>query len=260
MEVRLDGKVALVTGGSKGMGFAAAKLLASSGADVAILARDPGSLSEARRAIQAQAKTRIEAVACDISKEKDVTRAHSEVIKAFGRIDILVNNAGTAAASVFDAITDDAWQADLDLKLFAVIRMTRLVLPGMMERRWGRVINVVNTSVKAPPARTAPSGVVRSATAALTKVLANEAAPHNVLVNGLACGYFRSSLHENLFLRAGKYATVEEHYKALGTSVPLGRVGMAEEFANVVCFLASDLASYVTGTLINVDGGFCPVQ
>jgi NAD(P)-dependent dehydrogenase (short-subunit alcohol dehydrogenase family) len=259
MDIRLDGRTALITGGSKGLGLAMAKAFAASGADVAILARRPESLAEARAAIAADAAGRVAAIACDVSQADGVQRGFSEAVAALGRIDILVNNAGTSQTGTFESITDAVWQADLDLKLFAAIRMTRLVWPQMKERRWGRVINVLNTGAKAPRAGGAPTVVSRAAGMALTKVLAGEGAPHGILVNALLVGIIVSDQWARRHVAQGSNESFEDYIAKLGAPVPLGRMGRAEEFAAMACFLASEAASYVTGTAINVDGGSCPV-
>jgi 3-oxoacyl-[acyl-carrier protein] reductase len=180
-------------------------------------------------------------------------------MKTFGRIDIVVNNAGVSQTGPFVSISDEIWQADLDLKLFAAIRLTRLAWPQMIERRWGRVINVLNIGAKAPKAASAPTSVSRAAGMALTKVLAGEGAPHNVLVNSLHVGLIESDQWVRKHSQSGN-GPYEEFLSKMGESVPLGRVGTAEEFANVACFLASDLAGYVTGTSINIDGNMSPVM
>lgn len=259
MEVKLDGRVALVTGGSKGIGLAIAVRMAASGADVAMLARRADVLEEARGAVQALAKGRVHVVPCDVSRADEVARAYGEVLQAFGRVDILVNNAGSSQTGAFTSITDKVWQADLDLKLFAAIRLARLAWPGMAERRWGRIINVLNSLAKAPKAGTAPTAVSRAAGMALTKVLAGEGAAHNILVNSLHVGLIESDQWVRRHAQQQANEPYEAFLAAMAAGIPLGRVGTAEEFANVACFLASDLASYVTGTAINVDGNLCPV-
>ncbi len=260
MEARLDGRVAVVTGGSRGLGLAIATRMAASGADVALLARRMDVLQEARDAVAATARGRVHVVACDVSRAAEVAHAYADVVGALGRVDIVVNNAGTSQTGAFPAITDEVWQADLDLKLFAAIRLVRLAWPGMVERRWGRVINVLNVGAKAPKAGGAPTAVSRAAGMALTKVLAGEGAPHNVLVNSLHVGLIDS----DQWVRRHAQSQANEPYAAylagMAKGVPLGRVGTAEEFANVACFLASDLAGYVTGTAINVDGNLSPVM
>jgi 3-oxoacyl-[acyl-carrier protein] reductase len=179
--------------------------------------------------------------------------------EAFGQVDILVNNAGTSAHGSFEEISDGDWQTDLDLKFFAAIRLCRLVLPGMKELGWGRVINVLNIGGKAPSAGGAPTAVSRAAGLALTKVLACEYAPFGVLVNSLHVGKIESDQWVQRHKKSASSGTLEEFYADMGKSIPLGRVGKAEEFANVACLLASDAGSYIAGTSINVDGGLCPV-
>jgi 3-oxoacyl-[acyl-carrier protein] reductase len=259
MDIRLDGKKALITGGSKGLGLAMATLFAASGADVAILARRPEVLEEAKRAIGETARGRVVAVAADVSKADEVKRAHDKVVSQLGAIDILVNNAGTSQTGKFEEITDEVWQADLDLKLFGAIRLARLVFPGMKQRRWGRIINVLNIGAKAPRAGGAPTVVSRAAGMALTKVLAGEGAPHNVLVNALLVGLIVSDQWVRRHAAQGANVPFADFTGKMAANVPLGRMGTAEEFANVACFLASDAAGYVTGTAINVDGGSSPV-
>jgi NAD(P)-dependent dehydrogenase (short-subunit alcohol dehydrogenase family) len=262
MDINLAGRTALITGGSAGLGLAMAQRMAASGADVAILARRAEVIGEAVRVIEQTAKGKVLGVACDVSKAADIQRAYAAVIAGLGKVDILVNNAGQSQAAPLAEITDEVWQADLDLKLFAAIRLCRLAMPAMMERRWGRIINVLNLGAKAPRAGGAPTAVSRAAGMALTKVLANEGAPHNVLVNGMLVGTIRSDQsvrrHAGL-VAAGLNESYEDYVARLGANIPLGRLGKAEEFAALACFLASDQGGYITGTAINVDGGASPV-
>jgi NAD(P)-dependent dehydrogenase (short-subunit alcohol dehydrogenase family) len=259
MEISLNGRAALVTGGSKGLGLAMARRFAASGADVAILARGAATLEAARRTIAATAKGKVVAIACDVTKPDEIGRAYGGVMGALGRVDILVNNAGASRTGKFLEISDAAWQEDLDLKLFAAIRLTRLVLPQMSERRWGRILNVLAIAAKAPRAGSAPTAVSRAAGMALTKVLAGEGAPHNVLVNALLVGSIVSDQVVRRHRAEGTNAPLQDYIRARGAAIPLGRMGEAEEFANLALFLASDAGSYVTGTAINVDGGLSPV-
>lgn len=257
MEISLAGKTALVTGGSRGLGLAMATRFAASGADVAIVARGREALAAAEKAIGSTARGRVVAVAADVARADDIKRAHGEVMQALGKIDILINNAGTSQRGAFEEITDEIWQHDLDLKLFGAIRLTRLVWPGMKERKWGRIVNVLNIGAKAPRAASAPTSVTRAAGMALTKVLAGEGAPHNVLVNALLVGTIESDQWQRRADAQG--ISLQQYLQPAGKEVPLGRVGRAEEFANIACFLVSDAASYITGTAINVDGGRSPV-
>ncbi len=262
MQVRLDGRRALITGGSLGVGRAIAARFVEAGAQVVIVARRQEVLGEACAAIAEAAGAAPTAIAGDVADAGDCARIIRDAEAAVGPIDILVNNAGSSKRGAFLEVDDATWQSDLDLKLFAAIRLARLVAPGMIERRWGRIINVLNTGAKAPPAEGAPTAVTRAAGMALTKVLAGELAPHNVLVNALLVGRIKSDQwvrRHTAGAASGSNATLDDYYDEMARSIPLGRVGEADEFAAVACLLASDLGGYVTGTAINVDGGLCPV-
>jgi NAD(P)-dependent dehydrogenase (short-subunit alcohol dehydrogenase family) len=259
MEISLDGRSAIITGGSKGLGLAMAKRFAASGAEVAILARRHDVLEEARKEIAATAKSKVVAIACDVSKPDQLEFAYGQARAALGKVDIVVNNAGTSRAMPFPSITDEIWQEDFNLKLFAAIRLTRLAWTEMTDRRWGRVVNVLNIGAKAPRPGGAPTAVTRAAGMALTKVLAGEGAPYNVLVNALLVGQIDSDQWVRRHVAAGANEPYEDYIKGLAIDIPLGRLGRAEEFAATACFLCSDQAGYITGTAINVDGGRSPV-
>jgi NAD(P)-dependent dehydrogenase (short-subunit alcohol dehydrogenase family) len=257
MEIKLTGRTALVTGGSKGIGLAIAGTFAEAGADVAIMARRQGPLDEAAAAIASRSGRKVLAIAGDVRRSEDIEAGFARVMEALGRVDILVNNAGTSNAHPFETVTDAQWQEDIDLKLFAAIRLTRLAWPSMKERRFGRIINILNTGAKAPRPASAPTSVTRAAGMALTKVLAGEGAPYGILVNALLVGFIESDQWVQRSARLG--VPLEKFFADVSKEIPLGRVGTAQEFANMACFLASDAASYVTGTAINVDGGRAPV-
>jgi len=259
MEISLAGRSAIVTGGSKGLGLAIAQEYAASGADVAILARDQGALNDAKALIQKGAKGKVLAISCDVSKAAPIQAACDQANREFGKVDIFVNNAGQSTRGPSETITDEMWQSDLDLKLFAQIRFCRILMPQMKQRKWGRVISVLNVGAKAPGADSAPTSVSRAAQMAFTKALSMEGAPHNVLVNSLHVGVIVSDQIVRRHQREGANVSLEDFIAQQGRSVPLGRMGRAEEFANVATFLASDAASYVTGCAINVDAGRSPV-
>lgn len=263
MDIRLDGRSALITGGSAGLGLAMAKEFAASGAEVAIVGRRPDVLERARREIAAVAAGRVHAVAADVATAEGTDLAFGSAVAAFGKVDILVNNAGKAQVGRFEDITDEVWQADFDLKLFAAVRLARHALPAMKERKWGRIINVLATGAKAPRPGTAPTAVSRAAGLALTKVLAGEGAPHNVLVNALLVGLIDSDQwvrrHAEIRAEGADDVSYDQFLGKMAAGIPLGRVGRAEEFAAIACFLASDAGGYITGTGINVDGGVSPV-
>jgi 3-oxoacyl-[acyl-carrier protein] reductase len=257
MEISLSGRSAIVTGGSKGLGFAVATQFARSGADVAIYARGREALDEAVKAIKAQAKGKVIGVVADVGVAADIDRAYGEAMKALGKVDILVNNAGTSRAMTFDKLTDDILRDDLEQKLFAAVRLIRLASPQMKERRWGRIINVLNIGAKAARGGSAPTSISRAAGMALTKALSHEFGPHNVLVNAMLVGFIEADQH----VQSAKKANIPlaDYIKARAGEIPLGRIGKADEFANLACFLVSDAGSYITGSAINVDGGRSPV-
>jgi 3-oxoacyl-[acyl-carrier protein] reductase len=258
MEVRLDGRVAIITGASKGLGFAMAKEFSASGANVAILARSPDSLAEAVAEAQG-ASGKVAGFACDVSKADRIEKTFADVVSTFGKVDILINNAGISRAMPSPLITDALWQDDLDLKLFAAIRLTRLCWPGMKERKWGRIVNVLNSGAKAPRANGAPTAVSRAAGMALMKVLSNEGAPHGILVNGMLVGQIVSDQIARKYAAEGANVTFDEFVAKAGAGIPVGRMGKAEEFAAMACLLCSDLGGFTTGTAINMDGGATPV-
>jgi NAD(P)-dependent dehydrogenase (short-subunit alcohol dehydrogenase family) len=263
MDVRMDGRVAVITGSSTGLGLAMAKEFAASGASVALLARKMDALTAAKAEVtKAAGKTnaKIEAYSCDVSKAQPIADTWKKVTGDFGKVDIVVNNAGISHAKAFDTVTDEDWQGDLDLKLFAAIRLCRAALPGMRERKWGRIVNVLNIGAKAPGADSTPTSVSRAAGLALTKALSKENAPHNVLVNAMLVGLIESDQWVRRHKALGKDQTFQQFIDGMAKGrVPIGRMGKAEEFARLACFLCSDAGSFITGVAINVDGGASPV-
>jgi 3-oxoacyl-[acyl-carrier protein] reductase len=258
MEVRMDGRVALITGGSKGLGFAMGMKFAEAGAEVALLARNKAEVEDAASQITSSSSIRSLGYQCDVSQGTDITETFDRVISDFGKVDVLVNNAGYAKAGPLLSITDDEWQYDFDLKLMAAVRLSRLVFPGMMDRKWGRIINMLNTLAKTPAAGTAPTSVTRAAGMALTKVLAGEGAPHNILVNGFNIGLIKSDQIKRAYDRSESDMDFDEFVAKAGKNIPLGRYGEADECASLACLLCSDACGYVTGTSINIDGNLSP--
>lgn len=257
MDLGLKDRVALVTGGSQGIGKAIAAKLAQEGATVVIAARGRDLLDLVVSDI-IKAGGQATGMQADVSKEEDCTRLIHDIVQKFGRIDILINNAGTSATGEFESALDATWQADFDLKLFAAIRLSRLAIPEMKKRSWGRIINVTNIGAKQPAAKSMPTTVTRAAGLALTKALSKEFAPNNILVNSICIGLIKAGQHEKKAAAAG--VPVEQIYETMGKNIPLGRVGRAEEVANVAAFLSSEAASFVTGSSINLDGGASAVM
>ncbi|WP_353210268.1 SDR family NAD(P)-dependent oxidoreductase [Rhodovarius sp.] len=260
MHITLDGRTAMITGGSKGLGLAMAKMFAESGGHVALVARGAEALEAAAAEIRAAAPgAKVVTVPADIRTEQGCADAAAAAIAGLGQVDILVNNAGTSQRGPFLEISEALWKDDLDLKLMAAIRLCRAVLPGMAERKWGRIINVLNIGAKAPAATSTPTSVSRAAGMALTKALANEYAPHNVLVNAMLVGIIESDQWVRRHASEQRNITWEEWKAEQGKTVPLGRMGYAHEFAAQALLLASEMGGYITGTAINVDGGRSPV-
>ncbi len=237
-----------------------AETFAAAGAAVAVVARDQAVLDDTLGALRAANPGAAHAaISADVRRADEVARAHAEAVEACGPIDILVNNSGTSNAKPFLDIDDDDWQDDLDLKLFSAVRLCRLCIPHMRDQRWGRIINSLNVGAKAASAQTCPTSASRAAGLAMTKALASEFAPDGVLVNALITGLLVTHQWQTRWEREGHDTAFEDYTAAIGNRIPVGRMGDAQEFANLALFLASDAASYVTGTAINIDGGLSPV-
>jgi NAD(P)-dependent dehydrogenase (short-subunit alcohol dehydrogenase family) len=250
LELGLGGKVAIITGASEGLGRACAERLAREGTRVAMCARRKDVLERAAEEIRKATGAEILAMPADVTRAADIEALVAATATRWGGVDILVNNAGTSRAAAFEQVDDAAWQTDLDLKLMAVIRFCRLVIPIMKRRGGGRIVNVTTVGGKAPAARGLPTTVARAAGINLTKSLANEYAADRILVNTICLGLVKSAQWE----RRAK-GDLEGYYREVAKRVPIGRVGEAEEFADLVAFLVSERAGYITGTAINFDGG-----
>lgn len=260
MQLSLANRTAIITGGSLGIGRAIAHAYAGAGAEVAIMARRQEVLDEAAAEVKEATGKAIHAIACDVRDPEQIKSAYAKASAALGgRVDVLVNNAGTSKTGPFMEATDEVWAEDLDLKFHAAVRMIRQALPGMRERKWGRIINVLNIGAKAPKAGGMPTVVSRAAGLAMTKSLAGEVATDNVLVNAMMVGLIKSDQWVQRHKNSGENTSLDDFYAKLGSGVPLGRYGEAAEFANMALFLASDAGSYITGVAINVDGGLSPV-
>ncbi len=259
MHCRMDGRVALVTGGSRGIGRAIVETFARAGAEVAVFARRPDVLEQSCKEMAEATGKRILGYAGDVGKAADCNAAFAKAVVDFGRIDVLVNNAGQHIRGPFLENTDELWQQDFDNKVMAAIRLARLAIPGMQQRKWGRILNVLSYPAKAPQAGGSPTQVQRATGMALTKVLASEFAPDNILVNALLTGNIVTDQIAGRYQRANMDISFEQHVANTGKALPMRRMGTTQEYANMACFLASDAGSYITGTAINVDGGSCPV-
>jgi NAD(P)-dependent dehydrogenase (short-subunit alcohol dehydrogenase family) len=259
MDLGLQGKAALITGGSKGIGLATAVQLAAEGASVAICARDPEPLQRAaERIAEAGGGDRVLTIQADVMREDDCRRAVERTVERFGRIDILVNNAGTSAGFAFESVETELWRQDLDLKLFGAIHCSRAAVPHMRRNGGGAIVNVTASFAKTPGASSLPTSVSRAAGMALTKAMSRDLGPDRIRVNTVCIGLIRSDQIEKMWRRTAPELTWEQFATDPRHGIPLGRVGDAEEAARVIAFLVSDAASYVTGTAVNIDGGKAP--
>ncbi|WP_019005676.1 SDR family NAD(P)-dependent oxidoreductase [Cohnella laeviribosi] len=254
MDLGLRGKTALITGGSKGIGLHTAIVLAQEGANVAIVARGEEALRAAAETIRKETGADALTVAADVTVTEDAERAVSETVKRFGRLDILVNNAGTSAAAPFESVDLNAWERDLDLKLFGAIRFSRAALPYLKENG-GAIVNVTASAAKTPGESSLPTSVSRAAGMALTKAMSRDLAPYGIRVNTVGIGLIRSDQIEKMWKRTAPEQSWEQFSRDRRHAIPLGRIGETSEAARVIAFLASDAASYVTGTSVNIDGG-----
>ena len=255
MDLGLRGKVALVTAASKGMGKACALEFAREGAKVAMCARTESDLKTAADEVRAATKADVLAIPADVTRADDVEAVVKATTERFGGVDILLNNAGTSSAAPFMEVDDRAWQTDIELKLMAAIRFCRLTIPIMQKRGGGVIVNVTTVGGKAPAPRAVPTAVTRAAGINLTKGLAHEYASAGIRVNTICLGLVKSEQWE----RRAKGGDVEAVYREAAKRVPLGRMGEAEEFGDLVAFLVSARAAFITGTSINFDGGMAAV-
>jgi 3-oxoacyl-[acyl-carrier protein] reductase len=255
MDLGLQGRVAVITGGSEGIGRAAAFRLCEEGVRVAICARREGVLQITANEIASATKGEVLAVRADVTRSADCTQFLQQTIAHFGRLDILVNNAGHSAAMPFEQAVDEVWQEDIEVMLYGAIRCTRLVVPYMRRQGGGRIINMTSIAGKQPSVPSVPTSVTRAAVINLTKALANEYAADNILVNAICLGHLKSAQWTRRWQAEFPHMMLDEFYAVQGESIPLRRLGEAEDVADLVCFLASERARYITGTAINIDGG-----
>ena len=260
MDLGLHDKVAIVTGGSEGIGKAAALGMAREGARVLIVARRTDMLERAAQDIKSAAGGTVLRVTGDVTQGPTAGRVVQAALDHFGRVDILVNNAGASMAKGFEDVTDEDWEADFGLKVWGAVRLIRSAIPEMRKVGGGRIINVTNLGGRTPGPASMPTSISRAAGIAITKGLSKDLAKDNILVSTVCIGLVKSGQHERRYATlkdSSPDLTIEEFYDraAKGRAVPLGRVAEAREAGDVITFLASERASYLTGIAVNIDGG-----
>lgn len=258
MDLGLKDKVALVVAGSRGLGRAVAEELAAEGAKIAICARDEKVLTEAASSIAGEFNAHVLAIPANVESNADIERVVQSTLDRFERIDILVTNAGGPPAGRFDQLTAEQWEKATQLTLFSAIQFARLVLPEMKARGWGRILNITSIAVKQPVDNLMLSNSLRAGVTGFARTLANEVAAEGITVNNILPGYTRTERVEELAqMMAEKQGITAQEFKARWEAeIPMRRLGEPKEFAALAAFLVSERASYITGTSIQVDGGW----
>jgi 3-oxoacyl-[acyl-carrier protein] reductase len=251
-------RIALVCAASQGLGKAAAHALAAGGAAVAICSRRADAIEAAAGELRRDTGGEVAAFAADLSRADDPARVVQQTVDRFGGLDILVTNTGGPRSAPFEALTDQDWYAAVDSLLMSVVRLCRAAVPHMRARGGGRIINITSVAVKQPVEGLMLSNAVRSAVVGLSKTLAGELARERILVNCVAPGFTRTERVAEVSRAAAarEGVTPEAIEQRIVAQIPMGRLGEPRDLANLIAFLASDGAAYVTGTTIPVDGGF----
>jgi len=257
MDLGLKGRVAIVTGSSQGIGKAIALGLSQEGAIVCICARNEKQLKQAAREIESATGGKVYAVQADLTREDDIKRLVAKAFERFGRIDILVNNTGGPPSTTFLETSVEHWREAVNLLLMSVVAACSEVIPNMKKRRWGRIINMTSFAAKQPVEQLVLSNALRAGILGLTKTLSNEHAEDGILVNAVCPGWTLTKRVEELAKAQAKATgkASEEIIKGWESQIPLKRLAQPSEIANLVVFLASERASYITGAVIQVDGG-----
>ena len=258
MDLGLEGKTALVGASSRGLGRAVADELAKEGANLVICARTVAPLEETGQWIHDATGAEVVAVPADLSRPEDIDRLIKTAEQDFGKVDILVTNSGGPPPGPFESHSVEAWSDAVEQNLNSVLNLTRAVLPAMKKAGWGRIINITSVAVKQPIDGLILSNAVRAAVTGFAKTLANEVASFGITVNNVMPGFTRTERLDGLAASISKTQgiTVEEAFARWEGQSPMGRIGEPSELAALVAFLASERASYITGTSIPVDGGF----
>jgi len=257
MDFQLQGKTVLITASSKGIGRAAAELFMKEGCKVAICSANKENLIKTASEMKRQYNIEPLWEVCNINSQKDIENMVEYVNRVYGTIDILVNNCGGPVPGFFEELNESAWSDAFEQVLMSAVRFTKLVLPGMKAKHWGRIINITSISVKQPVDNLILSNAFRNAVTAFAKTVSNEVGKFNITINNVAPGYtLTSRIYELAVERAKKSGESHEHVLAMmANEVPMKRLARPDEVASLIVYLASDIAGYITGVTIPVDGG-----
>ncbi len=256
MDLELTQKVVLITGGTDGLGLALARRLLAEGASVAVCGRNEERLAAAEIGLAAHGGD-VLALRADVEHADDIARFVEGAVSRWGKIDGIVHNAGRSAGGPLESNDDAVWEGDLQLKLMGAVRLTRMALPYLRQSK-GAAVFTLAMAAKAPGAASEPSSVSRAAGMALMKSLSKELGPEGIRVNAVLIGLIESGQWVRTAAAAGMELPAYYERMAGNAAIPLGRIGRAEEFADLACFMLSARASYLTGTAINLDGGLSP--
>jgi len=258
MDLGLKGKTALVTASSKGIGKAVAEELASEGCNVAICSRTKDDLESVADDLKRKYGVDVSWSVCDLNKSADIENTFNIVVKQFGKIDILVNNCGGPTSGFFRDFVEEEWISAFEQVFLSVVRFSKFVIPGMIAKQWGRIINITSISVKQPIDNLILSNSFRSGIIGFAKSLSNEFAKYNITVNNVAPGYTLTNRLYDLAVNRAKHSGLshEEVLADMAKQVPMNRLARPEEIGALVTYLCSNQAGYITGNTIHVDGGW----
>ncbi|MCG7331556.1 SDR family NAD(P)-dependent oxidoreductase [Salinicoccus roseus] len=252
MDFGYEGKVAVITGSSKGIGRKTAEQMVKLGAKVMLVARGEAGLKEAKEEISRFGE--VDYVVADVKEDAAASQIIEQTVERFGRLDVLINNAGGSFAKPFEEVAVSDWEQDIDLKLMAAVRISKAALPHL-KKQGGAILNLTAVLGKTPPASSLPTTVSRAAGMAMTKAMSKDLGKYGIRVNTVCIGLIRSEQIEERWKDEAPDLTWDEYSRLDKHNIPLGRIGDTEEAANVITFLCSDLASYVSGDAVNIDGG-----
>jgi len=255
MNLGLKNRVAMIAAASKGLGKACAAALAAEGCKVSICARNLAELDQALAEISLVGE--VMAVPADVSNPADLAHWHIRTLERFSHVDILVTNTGGPPVARFMTLTDEQWNSGVESTLMNVVRMSRMVIPGMQDRKWGRLIHLTSIVAKQPQDELTISSTLRAGLSGLTKTMANQLGPDNITVNAVLMGYCLTDRLTHLaeIRHREQGISLEEYYQKAAADIPLRRFGQPKEIGDTVAYLASERASFITGVSLPVDGG-----